>query len=116
MIIISLTQQQKNVAPHVGAWIEMGMLGYPLYLKESHPMWVRGLKCGGSNFMLEADGVAPHVGAWIEIVRINSKNSASAVAPHVGAWIEIHLQTFYTLSYNVAPHVGAWIEIFDLIL
>ena len=33
------------VAPHVGAWIEIKYIILNSYLrKQSHPMWVRGLK------------------------------------------------------------------------
>ena len=55
------------VAPHVGAWIE---IGYG-YLCTNHHR------------------VAPHVGAWIEIQALAAIQSERNVAPHVGAWIEI---------------------------
>ena len=57
-----------NVAPLVGAWIEITVNGYENYIKD----------------------VAPLVGAWIEISEISACTPTSLVAPLVGAWIEIH--------------------------
>ena len=62
-----------------------------LAAEQSHPTWVRGLKCAlfiGSKIH---GNVAPHVGAWIEIRRSAPSISLANVAPHVGAWIEIHI-------------------------
>ena len=56
-----------NVAPLVGAWIEITVNGYENYIKD----------------------VAPLVGAWIEISEISACTPTSLVAPLVGAWIEI---------------------------
>ena len=56
-----------NVAPLVGAWIEIVVrqrLSYKL-------------------------GVAPLVGAWIEITSTTGIDLSKGVAPLVGAWIEI---------------------------
>ena len=55
---------------------------------QSHPMWVRGLKLGTGDDLIELLGVAPHVGAWIETNGNGDYLGAYAVAPHVGAWIE----------------------------
>ena len=56
---------------------------------QSHPVWVRGLKC----FLGLSDPtsilVAPRVGAWIEIIITNAPSLSAQVAPSVGAWIEI---------------------------
>ncbi len=38
--------------------------------KESHPMWVRGLKPERNELMTALTKVAPHVGAWIETIII----------------------------------------------
>ena len=58
----------RNVAPPVGAWIE---------IRETY-LWYR------------TRGVAPPVGAWIEIsVRPTVYSEGRIVAPPVGAWIEI---------------------------
>ena len=56
-----------DVAPHVGAWIEI------FSKPASSPQ----------------RNVAPHVGAWIEIAPSATIMSSTLVAPHVGAWIEI---------------------------
>ena len=57
----------NDVAPHVGAWIEI--LTFSLTTR---------------SFL-----VAPHVGAWIEIFLEITADSSTQVAPHVGAWIEM---------------------------
>ena len=58
---------QFNVAPLVGAWIEIISV----------------------VFFSSSTSVAPLVGAWIEIVRIMSGMYINNVAPLVGAWIEM---------------------------
>ena len=60
-------QYEVEVAPLVGAWIEI-----LIHTK-------RKRKCG----------VAPLVGAWIEIPEIENSQQRWNVAPLVGAWIEI---------------------------
>ncbi len=57
----------ERVAPHAGAWIEMGRT-----VKRR-----RGVE------------VAPHAGAWIEIHTFHPPCCSSNVAPHAGAWIEM---------------------------
>ena len=57
----------KEVAPFVGAWIE-----------------ITGLNSTDSNLH-----VAPFVGAWIEILEGLGRTLKQDVAPFVGAWIEI---------------------------
>ena len=101
----------KQVAPIVGAWIEIQ---------------TNRKRTNKSN-------VAPIVGAWIEISGMVSDTESAIVAPIVGAWIEIALMDMYIqveqsllswergLKYiiislchavgKVAPIVGAWIEI-----
>ena len=41
---MALNQQQNEVAPLVGAWIETAKLAYEQTRGQSHPSWVRGLK------------------------------------------------------------------------
>ena len=106
-----LSKNLMDVAPHVGAWIEMPKTSCLILPAMSHPTWVRGLKCKGCRcgaepyeshptwvrglksficlFPFVPDGVAPHVGAWIEIPEIMRMTPTRFVAPHVGAWIEI---------------------------
>ena len=64
---IPTTARTTGVAPHVGAWIEIGVMKPRQIL----------------------DAVAPHVGAWIEISYSAACIPSTPVAPHVGAWIEI---------------------------
>ena len=56
-----------NVAPRVGAWIEIHRY----------------------RFYYRRQVVAPRVGAWIEIICTWFNNTQCLVAPRVGAWIEI---------------------------
>ena len=80
---------RREVAPHVGAWIEI----------EEHDR-----RAGG-------DAVAPHVGAWIEINNSSNDRSWERVAPHVGAWIEIQVPTpSVTRPAQAAlPRTALWI-------
>ena len=64
-----VTVNDHDVAPLVGAWIEIS----------------------GNCYLLTADNVAPLVGAWIEISGNCYLLTADNVAPLVGAWIEIKL-------------------------
>ncbi len=57
----------EDVAPFVGAWIE-----------------ITGLNSTDSNLH-----VAPFVGAWIEMLEGLGRTLKQDVAPFVGAWIEI---------------------------
>ena len=58
----------QNVAPFVGAWIEIYLYYYtPQRADMSLPSWERGLKFVQSWQLLRCDCVAPFVGAWIEI-------------------------------------------------
>ena len=62
-----MTDEEKAVAPHAGAWIET---------PPSHPA-------------ISSSYVAPHAGAWIETRMPSVSLAPAAVAPHAGAWIEI---------------------------
>ena len=82
-------QAPLRVAPHVGAWIEMDSSALFIVIAPSHPTWVRGLKLDGACGYDPERCVAPHVGAWIEILAPFIVKLYSHVAPHVGAWIEM---------------------------
>ena len=58
---------QLNVAPYMGAWIEIISIPYFFF----------------------SDFVAPYMGAWIEIQKHGTGNRQYTVAPYMGAWIEI---------------------------
>ena len=78
-----------DVAPFVGAWIEI-------------------YECSHYDY---THFVAPFVGAWIEILLITAIGDTVLVAPFVGAWIEIDSGSALSTDNAVAPFVGAWIEI-----
>ena len=61
------TSKEGNVAPFVGAWIEIPDSRVSIYVST----------------------VAPFVGAWIEIALFFDGCEMCLVAPFVGAWIEI---------------------------
>ena len=67
MACLSSLLSFNNVAPLVGAWIEI-------------------ILCQLLALILT---VAPLVGAWIEIIISKAMKKADEVAPLVGAWIEI---------------------------
>ena len=57
-----------NVAPLVGAWIEIRNVGIRKQTDVSLPLWERGLKYLCVNNISKRWDVAPLVGAWIEII------------------------------------------------
>ena len=72
----------------MGAWIEtQHNLLLHLY-RQSHPVWVRGLKPEIVANELAQMRVAPRVGAWIETADASHAAAGYSVAPRVGAWIE----------------------------
>jgi len=75
------------VAPRAGAWIETLVIGGLLWLPESHPVRVRGLK-QALRVQLSMLFVAPRAGAWIETERELAVTKEQEVAPRAGAWIE----------------------------
>ena len=81
---------REDVAPFVGAWIEIGGNGIHPTQNMSLPSWERGLKLHDLWPEIAVGGVAPFVGAWIEIYLVTILLSVGAVAPFVGAWIEIY--------------------------
>ena len=82
---------------------------HPLH-RQSHPVWVRGLKLIGKKTCLVAHHVAPRVGAWIETPALRRLILLLLVAPRVGAWIETAEYIGQGAGLLVAPRVGAWIE------
>ena len=99
------------VAPHVGAWIEISCRVVHSYFDVSHPTWVRGLKYA---LCINVNPLCWSHPTWVRglkfriLLPIRLKKE---VAPHVGAWIEITKRGVNNLDCSVAPHVGAWIEI-----
>ena len=72
----------------MGAWIETLRKLLNFTFKSSHPMWVRGLKHGGSSMSVDVSRSHP---MWVRGLKLCSRGDLlglSQVAPHVGAWIE----------------------------
>ena len=79
----------KDVAPLVGAWIEIYM------------MWEKDGK----------DVVAPLVGAWIEIHHPHKPDHQLRSLPLWERGLKYTIPLHLSPYKNVAPLVGAWIEI-----
>ena len=60
---------RSYVAPRVGAWIETYQVQQGRRRRQSHPVWVRGLKHLLACYYRRRYCVAPRVGAWIETRR-----------------------------------------------
>ena len=78
-----------DVAPFVGAWIEIIRTEEIIHTIKSLRSSERGLKCSWNWIQLQTFDVAPFVGAWIEIGNYTVCKTTENVAPFVGAWIEI---------------------------
>ena len=99
-----------NVAPLVGAWIEIPKKTAADTKPLSLPLWERGLKLMNMNNCLKKQRVAPLVGAWIEICCIID---CVVIVPSLPLW-ERGLKFMPGIKKTVtrvAPLVGAWIEI-----
>ena len=84
-------QQEPDVAPHAGAWIETALILACLSASiMSHPTRVRGLKHQSELPEGGRSRVAPHAGAWIETDTKTGTMNIGGVAPHAGAWIETY--------------------------
>ena len=69
------------VAPHAGAWIEIGIGGLGRRRFRSLPMRERGLKFGCAKLRVAGQAVAPHAGAWIEIGRGSRRHPCGESLP-----------------------------------
>ena len=78
----------KNVAPHMGAWIEIDLAACPGRKAMSHPTWVRGLKLVTRE---QYEAIKVSHPTWVRGLKLSkeSKCQRALVAPHMGAWIEI---------------------------
>ena len=99
-----------QVAPFVGAWIEIGKRVRRRRLHCVAPFVGAWIEMISTRTETCQKPVAPFVGAWIEILLRLYKRKVSCVAPFVGAWIEISAKIDEKLQHQVAPFVGAWIE------
>ena len=83
-----MAPELSDVAPHVGAWIEILRAANALQQWLSYPTWVRGLKLLIYGTVVNIDRSHP---TWVRGLKslIGLQSLCHAVAPHVGAWIEI---------------------------
>ena len=77
------------VAPHAGAWIEIGR----------------------TRWNTPSATVAPHAGAWIEIPTRTSEDGAHESLPMRERGLKFVNEVALGRAKHVAPHAGAWIEI-----
>ena len=104
--------RQVSVAPHVGAWIEMLSNSSFRRSRKSHPTWVRGLKCEGSR-----GGACPSSRShptWVRGLKSRVRYGRVGLIESHPTWVRGLKSRKVTSSGNpkrVAPHVGAWIEI-----
>ena len=71
----------ERVAPHWGAWIEMDVTNVQTTDGVSHPTGVRGLKLTRQQVADLCHIVAPHWGAWIEIITCDVTSRAGRSHP-----------------------------------
>ena len=132
--IVQKSNHAALVAPHAGAWIEIGAAqcftldfgSLPMRERglksacttrrykepKSLPMRERGLKFSNARLAQLPIFVAPHAGAWIEIFCPNQhKASNGGSLPMRERGLKYHRQMEVNKESLVAPHAGAWIEI-----
>ena len=81
-----------QVAPHVGAWIEIPAERELIIGEmESLPMWERGLKCSPVQIYPPGTRSLPMWERGLKYPPFFVFSACLMVAPHVGAWIEIAL-------------------------
>ena len=73
--------EKSSVAPLVGAWIEIRITGTRGNASGSLPSWERGLKSSALHSPDAHSKVAPLVGAWIEISTPLSKDTLNVSLP-----------------------------------
>ena len=105
-------ENQLEVAPYTGAWIEICYAPITQTDTRSLPTRERGLKYMDLKEALGDELVAPYTGAWIEIKCHRwQRKIVPKVAPSTRAWIEIMQWRASGMAHTVAPYTGAWIEI-----
>ena len=123
-----------DVAPFVGAWIEICWMSGRQARTVSLPSWERGLKSAVQVLGYQPHPVAPFVGAWIEIadtggtgitrgeslpswergLKYRFKGSGLNETWSLPSWergLKFIVFSFSEVVDRVAPFVGAWIEI-----
>ena len=84
-----MERKTDQVAPHVGAWIEIYKRINTSIDTRSHPTWVRGLKFAGVKVAEEQVKSHPTWVRGLKSAKAAPRLPHRPVAPHVGAWIEI---------------------------
>ena len=105
-----MAPELSDVAPHVGAWIEILRAANALQQWLSHPTWVRGLKLLIYGTVVNIDRSHP---TWVRGLKSPLRILIASLIRSHPTWVRglkslIGLQS---LCHAVAPHVGAWIEI-----
>ena len=80
---------EKDVAPLVGAWIEIYPDRLHTGLIMSLPSWERGLKSQHIYQNLHPRGSLPSWERGLKLFDLYMRDKSNIVAPLVGAWIEI---------------------------
>ena len=97
----------------MGAWIEIGTtVIFVNQLRESHPLWVRGLKYQLLMILLKSSKVSHPL--WVRGLKFGPGGLKEKFIKSHPLWVRglkfLSLLKVYRLIH-VAPFVGAWIEI-----
>ena len=107
----SCRANHDTIAPHWGAWIEIPSRGARCRPGWSHPTGVRGLKSIRHLLSGAITAVAPHWGAWIEISTTSHSSSSRRTSHPTGVrGLKWYRPVNHRGRPSVAPHWGAWIE------
>ena len=79
-LVLFLLHQQ--VTPFMGVWIEIGKpIDLRQQARQSHPLWVCGLKLVLDDLGVQTENVTPFMGVWIEIQKIELQKKIVASHP-----------------------------------
>ena len=131
---IQIDSIRSDVAPFMGAWIEMQhrrgltkkclslpswerglkspIINHHCFDMRSLPSWVRGLKSSVPVLLCVGSGSLPSWERGLKFSYLIGCILIAGVAPFMGAWIEIFSDAPSLCPWSiVAPFMGAWIEI-----
>ena len=109
-LVNEVRENDRNVTPCVGVWIEIGKLRQSLRLWLSLPAWECGLKLKLFTEPIRKSRVTPCVGVWIEIFyRSHGLHLLSWSLPAWECGLKLHGQKM-GCDMTVTPCVGVWIE------
>ena len=103
--------ERSDVAPHVGAWIEIRLDVRPWAQYLSHPTWVRGLKYESAPCAVVI--IASHP-TWVRGLKSRKTFQVPYSSKSHPTWVrglKYGGRVIGRYRNTVAPHVGAWIEI-----